>query len=301
MNARPPEETGAAPEPTYPAFVDWLVAGLAALAGLFSLVAGAAVLVWMDRDLIARGVEEGEVRGDLFSPAETVDVASSTVRWTGGGFLVVGLVLLVGAAAFALYRRRSRGRTAGGRPGGEYAGHAVLGAATATILSFVPFSTVLGGGVAGYLERERSTRTVSVGAIAGLLPAAVASLFLTFVFAGLVLGTADAGRSGVAAFFAFVGLATVATLVAVGAATGAIGGFVGGKLNDREDGGDPGAHREPWEPDSGAGSERRRGGATDAEEDGGTGEPGQADTAGEPARADEAGEPRDPEGGHDAP
>lgn len=58
----------------------------------------------------------------------------------------------------------------------------LIGGIVGVLLSFIPFSTVLGGGVAGYLEGGDSASGAKVGAIAGLIA------FIPFVFIlGIVL------------------------------------------------------------------------------------------------------------------
>ena len=60
--------------------------------------------------------------------------------------------------------------------------NALIGGIAGTVLSFIPFSTVLGGGIAGYLEGGNSTSGAKVGALAGLVA------FVPFVFIiGIVL------------------------------------------------------------------------------------------------------------------
>lgn len=65
-------------------------------------------------------------------------------------------------------------RTTAGNAAGQ--GHApntllnaFIGGVVGVVLSFLPFSTVLGGGVAGYLEGGDYTAGAKVGAIAGLV------------------------------------------------------------------------------------------------------------------------------------
>ena len=47
--------------------------------------------------------------------------------------------------------------------------NALIGGVVGLVLSFIPFSTVLGGAVAGYLEGGDSTSGAKVGALAGLV------------------------------------------------------------------------------------------------------------------------------------
>ena len=58
--------------------------------------------------------------------------------------------------------------------------NALIGGIVGIVLSFIPFSTVIGGGIAGYLEGGGSTAGAKVGALAGLVA------FVPFV---LIFGT----------------------------------------------------------------------------------------------------------------
>lgn len=63
--------------------------------------------------------------------------------------------------------------------------NALIGAAAGIILSFVPFSTLLGGAIAGYLEGGESSAGLRVGAIAGvimLIPMTLMGMFFLFLF-----------------------------------------------------------------------------------------------------------------------
>jgi hypothetical protein len=74
--------------------------------------------------------------------------------------------------------------------------NAVLGAVVTVVLSFTGFSPILGGGVAGYLQRETRRDGAVVGAISGAL-ATIPFLFLIVVgFGFLLAGPLMAGGFG---------------------------------------------------------------------------------------------------------
>ncbi|QLD88347.1 DUF5518 domain-containing protein [Natronomonas salina] len=103
--------------------------------------------------------------------------------------------------------------------------NALIGAAVGIVLSFVPLSPVLGGGVAGYLEGGDSDDGLRVGAIAGVV------MSLPLAFLGLVVSTFFFGVGapvgvGVLFLLALVFLA----LYTVG--LGALGGLIGASLED---------------------------------------------------------------------
>ena len=120
-------------------------------------------------------------------------------------------------------------RTAGGPPRREEPNtlmNAIIGAVVTVVTApLLPLAAIVGGGVAGYLQRADMRAGAKVGAIAGALAAIPAFLFAWFVFAVLLFGGADV--------FAFtlifsVVLFVVVTgyLVGAGAAGGALGAYV---------------------------------------------------------------------------
>jgi hypothetical protein len=223
--------------PRIPEFVDWIVGTLIALMGGAFAVGGSVLAFLVDRDALEAGVESGEITvvvvdRDL-TEAETLEVAEAVMSWTGWGLLVTGIALLLFAVGYVAARRRAHGRTPDGESAGSFRSAAVLGAVTTGVLSFLPFSPVIGGGVAGYLEHSASGRTASVGALSGFLSIVPVILVLVFVTVGLYAGFATIGYSGVgvvvvaAMLFAF--LFTTAFVTGLGA----LGGFAGGRLADR--------------------------------------------------------------------
>ncbi len=113
--------------------------------------------------------------------------------------------------------------------------NALIGAVVSVVLAFLPLSPIIGGAVAGYLNRREGVR---VGAIAGIMAAIP---FVVVVFFGVALFSLHAlAVLGIIAFIiavlAFAALYTVALSV--------LGGFVGVYLADEFSGGhDPSPYR----------------------------------------------------------
>lgn len=101
-----------------------------------------------------------------------------------------------------------------------------MGGIAGSVLSFVPFATVLGGAVAGYLCGGRSADALKTGAVAGVvmtLPFAAVVVVLLF-FLGFAGAPAEFGIPA----FLVVGLAAVYTL-----GSGVVGGYLGHYLRGR--------------------------------------------------------------------
>lgn len=104
--------------------------------------------------------------------------------------------------------------------------NALIGAAVSVVLSVVPFSPVLGGGAAGYLEGRDGVR---VGAISG----AIAALPLILVFAmflSVFMFVPEGGVTGVGVLLAV--LTVVAMVYSV--ALSVLGGMAGVYLADHQ-------------------------------------------------------------------
>lgn len=230
-------ESSAADSRQLPEFVDWIAATIIAIAGLALTVGGSALTFVTDRELLEEGVESGQITVVVFqrdlTEAEMLEFTIEVITWTGIGLLVTGIALVVFAIGYVAVRHRAYRRTTAGESAGSYRAHAVLGAVATTLLSFIPFSPVLGGGVAGYLEHHVTGRSVSVGALSGVLAMLPVLVILVFVTGGLFAGFSAIQESG-------MGLVTTATMLLVllfvaafGGALGALGGFVGGHIADR--------------------------------------------------------------------
>lgn len=103
----------------------------------------------------------------------------------------------------------------------------LLGASVGVLLSFIPFSTLLGGAIAGYLAGGEPKDGLRVGALAGAImciPIALFSMGLGLYF-GFVTGVAP-----IAFGFAAIFLLGISALYTVG--LGALGGYLGIYLQD---------------------------------------------------------------------
>lgn len=217
-----------------PEFVDWVLGAAIALGGLLSIVGGSALTFLVDRDALREAIEDGTVTVTVgtteLTDDQAVEVASTVTSWTGTGLLLAGIGMVLFGVAFVAVRHRAHRRLQTGESVSSYGSHAVLGAVATAVLSFLPFSPALGGLLAGYLERGESTRTVSVGTLAGVLPMLPLLVFLLFLMIGLVSGMRAVGETGIAIvvgtamFFALMLVATI------GAALGALGGYLGGQF-----------------------------------------------------------------------
>ncbi len=105
--------------------------------------------------------------------------------------------------------------------------NAIIGAVVTIVLSFTGFSPILGGIVAGYLQRGDRAGGIRIGALSGAI-AAIPFLLLFVVFGGFVFtGSMMGGGMGLPGGFVvllFVGL-VFALIWSVGLS--AIGGYLG--------------------------------------------------------------------------
>ena len=107
--------------------------------------------------------------------------------------------------------------------------NALIGAVVSVVLAFLPFSPLLGGAVAGYLQRGSREDGLRVGAISGLITMIplflVASLFGGFFFLP-VFGVDPGAVFGLGFLFLFVLLLFVLYTVALAAVGGYLGAYI---------------------------------------------------------------------------
>lgn len=221
-------------EPPIPGYVDWIVAAIIALGGLFLTIGGSVLVFVMNREFLAEGIESGQISIGLvdreLSRAEMLEFVAAIVDWTGFGLLLTGIGLVVFALGYAIVRNRRHAQTDDGDSAGTFRSYALTGAAASAVLSFVPFSPILGSGLAGYLGHQDTGHSTSVGAFSGflyVLPGLVVLLFLTI---GLFVGLSNVGEAGLGYVLFAVMLLVMLIVSAYGAGIGALGGFIGGRL-----------------------------------------------------------------------
>lgn len=207
-----------------PEALDWLLGILTAVIGLGVTAVGIGIYTQIDRATIEDAVTAEGVQLEGLTPAEAITAGDPFVNWFAAGLIVTGLGLLAGGAVFVALRRRTRRRV--NRTGGTTATFwacTVYGAAVTMLLSFIPGSSLLGGGAAGYLYGDDEIR---VGAAAALVGGAATVPLTLFLAAGLIAGASAIGE--------FTGGVLVAALIVIGellaltitAALGAAGGYL---------------------------------------------------------------------------
>lgn len=224
-------------ESVVPEFLEWLIGALLALVGLGTALGGAAILWASDDDLIAEaiadGVRAGTVESDVLTPAQLTAVATETAFWLGVGLVVSGLAMVAVAVAYLVGRRRTRGAPGTANPREVVFAHAVLGAVATGVLSFVPASPILGGGVAGYVHRRRGSPT-KAGAVSGLLAALPFVSLLVFFAIGLLAGFGAAEVGGLAVVVGIAMAVAILGSLIYFVGLGALGGFLADAIADDE-------------------------------------------------------------------
>ncbi len=106
--------------------------------------------------------------------------------------------------------------------------YAFLGAIVTVVVSFVPFSPVLGGAVAGYMHDGGTSRGTRIGAASGVIAAIPLALIFVLLFVVMSVGGLTTGEfAGPVFVLVLVGMVLLfAVLYIVGLS--ALGGYVGG-------------------------------------------------------------------------
>lgn len=220
----------AAREPALPGLVDWVVPAVLAFVGAIFLTGGAALLAMADLEFLAEQVAAGTIQSDVFSTADLARIAFTTMWWSGVGLVITGIACWLGGVGYVVHRRRER--RAADAPRSLWTA-ASVGGVTSMVLFFVPFSTALGGLVAGYLQPGDRDRTLGAGGLSGLLASLPAAAVLLFTFGGMATGAWGTGATAGLAFVVGVLVVSLLAVVLLGVIFGALGGYVGGRIAER--------------------------------------------------------------------
>lgn len=106
----------------------------------------------------------------------------------------------------------------------------LLGGIAGILLGFIPFSTVLGGGIAGYLEGGDSTTGAKVGALAGLIAFVPLVFIIGIVLVFVPVVSVPGPGVQVALWVSILLVGMVAAIYTVG--LGALGGVLGVYLKE---------------------------------------------------------------------
>jgi hypothetical protein len=109
--------------------------------------------------------------------------------------------------------------------------HALLGAVVTVVLSFIPFSPVLGGGVAAYLNEADTNTGLRVGALSGLfaaVPLVLFGLLAVFFLGFFAFGLHGGPALGLGGLLVVLVIGGVAVAYTVGLS--ALGGYLGAYL-----------------------------------------------------------------------
>lgn len=131
---------------------------------------------------------------------------------------------------------------------GEFWVNALIGAGVMVVLSWIPFATVLGGGVAGYLQQGTRMEGAKVGAVSGLIAAVPVFAVLGLVFSVFSFGAIAGGEALGMLVVMTIMLFALAVTAAIVAGTGALGGYLGVLIHERSDDGTVEQNAEPADP-----------------------------------------------------
>ena len=202
--------------------LDWAIGGVLGVLGLLVALGGAALYFTVDRPEIATLIREGEFQSDVLTEAEAIDVLVALGTWGGIGLVAAGIsIVLIGVAAVVAHGRARRN----GRATPRWI-LGVVGAISNTVLSFIPFSPILGGAAASYLSTDREATGIAAGAFAGLFTIVPALVALAFVGVGLFTGLPGSTAAAAIAVLVVAGLFGLAWVVGLSA----LGGYIGRRL-----------------------------------------------------------------------
>lgn len=227
----------AAESASLPSIVHWVVSALVGIVGVALATVGSFLAFFVDQAMVNEAVSSGQVTilttERPLSEAEMAALGMDVATWTGIGLLVTGIALTIFGVIYGVKQYRVDSHPDSATHSQRAWQAATVGAVVAVGLSFVPFSTLLGGGVAGYLTPSGSANTTRVGALAGLLVAIPAVLIIGFTTVGLYTGLAVLAETGLQLLTVGVMIVTALFVLAVSIGLGGLGGYVAPIVADR--------------------------------------------------------------------
>ncbi|WEL18788.1 MULTISPECIES: DUF5518 domain-containing protein [unclassified Halorhabdus] len=105
--------------------------------------------------------------------------------------------------------------------------NAVIGAVATVVFTFVPFSPLVGGAVAGYLQGGDESAGIRVGALSGLI-AAIPLVFALTLLATIIPFLPAFGTAGsITALFGILGIIVLMFALVYSVGLSALGGLLG--------------------------------------------------------------------------
>lgn len=224
-------ETPDADEPDRPGIsrgmrraIDIVVAISLVLVGVGGAVLGGLLVSLADRDLILELVEEETIEGDFLTEAELVDLVYTGLIWGGAGVILAGIVLVIGGIVGIGYRRRLDQRIEADEEQAtpSLASNALVGAVVTVVVSFVPFSSLVGGAVAGYLQQDDARAGFRAGIVTGLFLALPVTLIFGVLLTGIII-------EGFVTVSLIILMSIIVSLIFTIIMT-SLGGYIGGYL-----------------------------------------------------------------------
>jgi|GEM_PF-1303958 len=205
--------------------MDWVIGAFLGVVGILVTLAGTALHYGVTRPDVAELVHNSEFQSDVLTEAEAIDVLVALGQWSGVGLAIGGVLLVLFGIAVVIAHRRAR--TNDQTTPSWILG--VVGALVGSILSFIPFSPVLGGAVAAYLDPRHEASALGTGALAGVFASLPLLVVAVFAAIGLFMGAPANVVTAVVPILAAALFAGLLYLVGLSA----LGGYLGRWLRGR--------------------------------------------------------------------
>lgn len=227
VNRTPPDQISTDSETAiaFDRLLDWGIGTLLGIVGLLGTLGGAALYYTVDHSDVATLIYNSEFQSDVLTEAEAIDALFALGQWGGIGLGIAGgITILVGIAVVVAHgRARQSGR---GTPRWILG---VVGAVVGTILGFIPFSPIVGGAAAGYLDPTQNTSGTGAGTLAGVFASLPLLIVAGFAGVGLFTGLPVEVAATATVILVIGVLISLLYLVVLSAIGGYLGGWIRGR------------------------------------------------------------------------